>query len=1154
MNHKCVLFLMAALLGAMPALGADNEPLSTTLPILPPESASYQPRGGRNLAERVRIVTPTGDFFYWETDLMLEGSPLAPVLQRFYRSQASNKEAGLFGRGWRTIFERRLVALDGNTYAFADEWGKTWLLSKTADGQWRAERGPARWIESSANGLILHDADGLSWGFDPAGRLIAIADDMGQQLTIERDRDRPTVIRHVRDSRGNSLSFDTNADGLIERVASSDGRQFKYEYNKSLLIRAESGSSSRYMYDKLARPIEMALPNGSVIHLTFDERGRIKSLSGNGIVPRTYAYGERGQPGQTTPEISRTSGLGEIMRWRIPPNSRRIEMVADSLVSAVLENTDRGSPAQLALGDKTAWQWKYDEHGRMTAIEGPQNETMRFLYSGNHLQPDRVERPDGSSVRVEHDPKQRSITVGIEKQRPWRYEYDESGRLRQFEDFFCGRYEIGSDEKGQTAPAGETTATRIALRRDPKGRIVSVALSGGTALRVNRDAAGRVEFISDGTEWLRLEHNDSDNLTSLLHSQGHTRRFYYTAEGLPSTLQGPHQAAHRWIYDSERNCVAFQRPDQTELLLGRGPRNQIRMLDATGRARWTVEYDDRARPISCRKEGYEPAQLDYDGTGRLRTIAAPSGERVKLSYARNGQAVSLETPLRRFRFVFDTIGRPQTLLEATSGKRDAFEYDEANRLVRRTHPGWTEQYRYNRAGYVTTWIVTDLASREFSFRYNDAGWLDTITYPNGIRSAFDYDGARRLTRVSTRDSEGSTLFAMPVDCPTSSRLVAATGAGSDRFVYRYDANLALVEIMYPDGRRDSFAYDSRNNLASATRGAQRETYRRDALGRPAEVGATRYVYVTPSDSPPPLTNSMVCLTLDDRERVVALQRGDGLKARYDYLPDGRMVRREVKGRVVWFDWDGPRLRSLLDEHGRLLASIRYDPTFGLPLAVVMGTRTYFCHPDAFGQPALLTDEKGKPIDPPEGFPLSLRDHGKSPIGPTWEGLPPAIRLPEEGLQLVRGRPCDPRSGDFLSPDLFRFVESVNPYCARTIARPVELTKVWDQLTQAIRWMETIERNKLARRWPDEQDEGERLCDLVPLLRQPELFEAVLLKKAFRHNLDPDRWFDPPLPRNEMAGSDFLLGGLLKPPPSPADLYSDFSPLGPIPYESALPRY
>jgi len=1152
MNSNHAIVLAATLFSAASCFGADDRPSSPTLPILPPELASYEPRGGRNLAEQVRVNTITGDLFYWETDLAVAGSPLAPILQRFYRSRASNQETGLFGRGWRTILERKLVALDSNTYLLTDEWGMTWQFSKDKNGQWWAKQGAARWIELAPPGLILHDSDGLVWLFDSAGWLVGITDPSGQGLTVERDPVHPSIVRTIRNPWGASLSFDIDADGRIERVTSSEGQRASYEYRDGLLIGVAAGSSasSRYTYDKAARLTEIALGNGSLINLQFNEQGRITDLSGKGIVPRTYAYRERGQVDQTTLEVVRTGGLGDTTRWRVLSGGRRVEKIGESAVSAILENDDRGNPTQFTLADKTSWRWKYDGQGRVLTVQGPQDEPTRFTYSGNRLQPDRVERPDGSIVRFDYDQKGRRVAAAIERQRPRFWEYDKSGRLQKFEDYFHGRHEITYDEKGRIVSVGGPSETKILVGRDEKGRIVSVGQSGGPMVRFGRDSAGRVKSISDGTQWLRLELNDSGNVTGLVGSQGYMRRFYYTAEGILSTLQAPNRITHRLFYDRERNCVAFQRPDNTSLHLVRGPASQVRTLDAAGYARWTVDYDAWERPICYRKQGYPQVFLDYDGAGRLRKIEGPSEDRMTLDYAPNGNLALVATALRRFQFIFDPAGRLQALVESTSSRRDAFEYDETGRMVRRSSPGWTDQFRHDRAGRVTTWAVVDSLEREFGFQYSDAGCLETITYPNSTRSTFEYDSAHRLTRTNMRDREGRTLLSLAVDYATSSRLAAATGEGNDRVAYRYDPNLALIETAYSDSRRDIFSYDSGGNLSSVTSGSRRETFRRDALGRPTEVGTTRYIYLAPNVPLPPMTSSTTCLILDDRERITALHRGDGLKALYAYLPDGRMIRREIAGRVLWLDWDGPRLKSLHDEHGRVLTCIHYEPTFGLPLAVAMGRQVYFCHPDPFGHPTRLTDENGKMVEPPDDFPFDMTDPNAPPIGPTWEGLPPAIRLPEEGLYLVRGRLCDVRSGDFLSPDLPRFIQSLNPYRARVIPRPIEPTMAWEQLTQAIRWIERIERNRFEHRWQARRNDDDSLFALASLVRQPELFETHLLDVAFQHSLDPDQWLDPIMLEKTLPKTDLAPYGLLELPSSPADLFSDFSPLGPIPYNQS----
>jgi hypothetical protein len=297
-----------------------------------------------------------------------------------------------------------------------------------------------------------------------------------------------------------------------------------------------------------------------------------------------------------------------------------------------------------------------------------------------------------------------------------------------------------------------------------------------------------------------------------------------------------------------------------------------------------------------------------------------------------------------------------------------------------------------------------------------------------------------------------------------------------------------------------------------------------------------------------MTDSTVVLVVDDRENVVQLHRGDGLKARYDYLADGRMIRREVGGHVFQYDWDGPRLRAIYDGTGRMLAAIHYDPAFGIPLAVVMGRQVYFCHPNAFGQVAWLTDEKGKPSGPPDGFPFQMRRRDEPPLSASWTGTAPAVWLPEEGLLLARGRLCESRSGDFLSPDSARFLLCENPYRARVVARPLDPTPTWDEIAQTLAWVEDLDRPRFARRWPDQPDERLSLADLARLVRHPERFDRWLFRRALTHDFNPDRYFAL-VSGCEAAGA---LHVLPRPSPSPpassAEAFFDFSPFGPIPFD------
>jgi len=1128
--------------------GAD-EPASPSLPLLSAEFVSGDSSGGWNLAKQVAVNPLTGDFYFIQTDLALPG-PAGPVFQRFYRSSAPAKgDGGSFGSRWRSVFDRRLLPIAPDTYALADEWGATWLFARRADGRWWAKRGPARSLEATQEGFLLREADGLMWRFDAEGRLVAIGDRNGSLLRIERDRARPGIVTAVRGSDGTSIAVRADESDRIVSLESSDGRRVTYTYRGGFLVgvRPEGEAAIRYGYDDGGRLVEAAFPNGAVVTVRYDGQGRVLSLGGRGVAPRTYRYISGG--GALPGEVVQTDGAGRVTRWRFAGGGRAVGMVHEAGGEVSIEYDERGRPLAMAFGKAPPWRWIYDDLGRLCERRAPTGEAVRYTYSGSRLRPDRAEYSDGSAIRFVLDGDERCTKVAAGNLEPWRFEYDSSGRIAAFEDFFHNRYSVAYDRKGRIVSLADFFGTLVRVGRDSKGRAVSFALRGGATIRLERDRAGRVVRLDDGVESLALEYNESGNVTSLAGSQGYLRRFYYAVSGLPSAIQRAGRRVHRIFYGAEGNCIGIRRPNGTAFHIGRGPCGWINLLDAAGLARWTVDFDAWARPVAYRKQGARSARVECDAAGRVTAVESPVSGRFALGYDPCGRIGALETPLRSFRFVFGPAGLLRSIVERATARRDAFEYDKDNRLVRRSTPGWTEEYEYDRAGRVRTFTVRDLSVHRFEFRYDDGGWLKEILYPNGARSSFDYDASHRLARASACDRRGHTLFSMPLDYATSSRLALAVGGGTDRFAYRYDSDLDIVEIAYPGGGRETYAYNALGDLASRTSPRGTVVFRYDALGRPVRVGAVRYVYLESRGRPPlPMTTSTVCLILDDREQVVELKRGDGLVAKYAYLPDGRMISREVGGKRFSFDWDGPRLRSVFDGHGRRLVSIYYEPAFGLPLAVAMGERTYYCHPDAFGRPAWLTNEKGEAVGAPDDFPFEAEDRYSPPVGPAWTGSPPPVRLREENLLLVRGMLCDPQTGKLLSSDISHFLDRLNPYRARRVPRPLEPTDVWRRLVCAADWIERIEKPRFRFRWCGEPSERlPRLAELLALVRRPEIFEDELLELAFRERTGPERWLDPSALGVVVGGLDewpLLALGL---PPEPALRFADFPPLGPVPY-------
>lgn len=1138
-------FLMVCALAAVSF--ADGQPAQDeALPVLAPEIVPYEPRGGICLAERFRVFPETGQLVFRETDMQMHGSPLAPVIQRFY-SPATNEpsdEDGPFGPGWHTIFSRRILKVpaagsaDGTLMLF-DEWGRKIPLDSKEGGGWITRFGAPLTIDGPLGKSRLHDLNGLIWEMGESGYPVAVSDAHGNRVRIDRDAQRPWVIKEIESETGEVLSIESDEVGRIVKIAGNDGQIIQCSYQNGALaeVRKDGAVARSYAYDDKGRLAEIRFSSGLTVQTAFDDRGRVVRLEGPGL-SRTYSYPA---PGKN----SRTDGRGRRSEWSVGESPDRLSVLSETGATLEVRRDDRRRPVRLRLGGSSEWRWRYDREGRLREYMNPANELARLIYDADRLT--RIESPDGRLTRLRYDDQERLAGVSRGTLAPWRFEYDESGRLQYFEDYYRTSYTLEYDDTGRIESCKSSAGANYGLQRGPRGRIDSIGLPGGPTIRFERNTQGRVTRVGDSIEWIQFGYTPSGNVASVEGSQGLLRRFYYADNGSVAVLQQPGERQTRLVYDAEASCIAIRRATRTTLNLSRGPLGRVEILDHGQNERWRADFGDGIHPNRLSRPGFEPVLLQHDSIGRITEARQDDKTRLGLEYRGDAIPSAVETRLHHWRFSFDPAGRLQSIAEQNGAKRESFEYGSDNRVLRHGKPGWTERVQYDPTGNVIALTIASPAAIAFRFGYDTRGRLQTIVYPNDVRTQFEYDSASRLSRTRTRNIYAETLVVIDAEYSSGSRLVAATGLGTDRFSFQYDANLDLVGIAHPDGRRDTFRYGKLGNLLQADSNGRRKLYQHTPGGQPDQIANRKYVYGVAGGSRPAGSGSETVLMLDDLDRVVGLQEGDKLEVRYDYLPDGRLARRAINGQALAYEWEGSRLRAIRDAKGRIVIALHYDPQFGIPLAVSLEEQMYYCHPDIFGTPIRITDSKGNAVAPPEDFPIAIASISEPLLTPSWVGLPPAIRLVEENLILVRGRLCDPETATQLSPEPSRSFEFLNPHHARQVPRPLELSFVWEDLANVLGWIEEIESHRLETAWSGSLSQVAPLSRLCRWVRRPETYEDELLRQAFQAGPRLERWLDPfgnPSAQGEFPG---LPMSALKPTESSHKVFLEFSPIAPIPY-------
>ncbi len=217
---------------------------------------------------------------------------------------------------------------------------------------------------------------------------------------------------------------------------------------------------------------------------------------------------------------------------------------------------------------------------------------------------------------------------------------------------------------------------------------------------------------------------------------------------------------------------------------------------------------DAGKPVLREKTGIV---WRFGADGKLASIADPNSNKLTLTYTdddlttithSNGQSITLE---------YNAAGR---IIQATdpAGRVVAYQYDAAfEQLVSVVEPGgMTTAYAYHPADGTPS-----------------ARALTAITFPDGTHYSYDYDSQGRLNREWGDQDAGETSYAYDsqgkvtiTDAlgnksyfwsgPKGALLQAQTSLGAVAKT-AYDDKTQMSQLVGPDGRSASMAYDTKGN-------------------------------------------------------------------------------------------------------------------------------------------------------------------------------------------------------------------------------------------------------------------------------------------------------------------------------------------------------
>ncbi|MCL2391952.1 MAG: DUF6531 domain-containing protein [Oscillospiraceae bacterium] len=746
------------------------------------------------------INVVTGSFTFSYTDLKLHGEwPL--IWERFHNS-LDMTNTGL-GQGFSHTYDYRLLEERGIVY-IRTPYGELVTFFRVFDEAtqrdiYRPLRGGDFTLHSDdRNTYEMTFKDGSVFTF--VGGLLTNVRTLGgdsiAQLTYEGNR-----LARVSNRTGH---FDITWTGdHITAITDSANRTIRYTYAGDNLVSFENadGDILSYTYDGNGFIATLTDFDGNLfLENTFDERGRVtmqQMHTPGGIAVMTIHYDDSALTGDNVTLACRgvntvTMFTGEVRRYYYDQALRIIDIIE-------------------GRGDRTnTWADNYRANSRYQTGEHGVHYTS-FAQSGK---PTVAEMQDGAVIRVEHtDCGNRIARITYHDNTYERFTYD-GANIASFRDR-NGHITNFTYINGLIATITDPMGGVTSFTHDALGRRTSVTDPMGGITRFEHNAAGMVTKVTGPLgDVTTFGYSDAGKLLTITNHAGDTMEFEYTGNGFITSSTDFRGNAEITEYtglnfvtsvtDREGNVTTF-----TYTVDG-----QIATITDFRGGITRFAYNDKGQLISMTDAAGNTTSYAYDPIGRLISITDPMGYVESFTYDVMGRRQTVtDRNGNTTRFLYDLDGRMVREIRAEGTDAEAvtiFGYDPVGNLISVTDAnGNITTNAFDRANRLIS--TTDAEGRVTANTYDLAGRLATITDGEGGITTFGRDLAGNIIREID-----PLLNVTHFEFDIMSRLTAHVMPEGGRTAFAYDPNGNVLTITDPVGAVTAFTYDKLNRVVSVT--------------------------------------------------------------------------------------------------------------------------------------------------------------------------------------------------------------------------------------------------------------------------------------------------------------------------------------------------
>lgn len=520
------------------------------------------------------------------------------------------------------------------------------------------------------------------------------------------------------------------------------------------------------------------------------------------------------------------------------------------------------------------------------------------------------------------------------------------------------RYDAARHLIGITDPLGHTETRTY----HPDGQIATITDANNNTARFAYDTRGNVTTTTDPRGQVTAFQYDSalNKLTSVTNANNNTTTFSYDVNGNLRRVADPLGHTTEYVYDtfgqllSRRNArgftTAFTYDSFGDLTSISNPLDQIT----------TFTYDRVGNALTKTDAANNTTAYTYDARNRLRLTRVADLSEASFTYDAGDNILSAIDPNTNLVFAYDANGRVIQVTDSRLAKTISYQYDGVGNRIRMTGPeGQLTAYRYDAASRL------DRISRngqQFDFAYDDANRPTRLTLPNGSATSYTYDSADNLLSLVNRRSDGGVISSFTYEYDDAGNRIALTQADGGRVDYAYDPMNQLIREVRVGSVRSydhTFAYDGVGNRVRFDADGVIATYVYNEAEQLTEeargVISTFYNYDPNGNRTRKSVGGLASTYSYDVSNRLVNFNSAGRSASYSYDAFGRRIQKSVDGIITEFLFDDLDAIAEVNASGDVVAHHLYGAGIDANLATFADGQTFYVMRDGLNSVRNIVD-------------------------------------------------------------------------------------------------------------------------------------------------------------------------------------------------------